>query len=509
MKYKFDKYTEKEIVNTYTEPEKKIPMIDNLDVLVVGGSPSGVAAAISAARNGAEVVIVERFGFLGGQSVFATVTQWEKRAFINNLGAVATRGIAKEMLDRIVALGNSDGMWETPPGSKEMRDGEEWLDVEDIKYVLMKMCEEAGVEILFHTLAVDVIVDPPEKNERADLPRLKGVIFENKTGRFGYWAKTIVDATADVDLVWEAIGEKGVMMVPPKERINAAFYTYFGGVDSEVFVEDYVLKNDSIDVYPNPENPDKVRRHLKEEKLLNIGKFEDLIEKADEKGYFSDLEEIYETNGVMLMFKMGVKWVGKDRWCAGVSSFKNLNLLDVWELSNYEKIRTKLEHMTLKVVRLLPGWEDAYIARTSLHMGCRQTRNLNAKYMLMKEDMFDPEHDRDDVIGRSNAHDPGKNKLKYAYPIPYGIIVPKYLDGVVVCTRAVGCGERIAVGAHRGITPGIVVGQAAGVAAALSTQENTSPHNLDVSKIQEILRDSDVVLEKETVELDYEIPDID
>ena len=69
-----------------------------------------------------------RFGFLGGQSVYGLVVQWEKGAFINNLGALARRGIAKETLERILAKGGSDGLWHTPPGCIEMRDAEEWLD---------------------------------------------------------------------------------------------------------------------------------------------------------------------------------------------------------------------------------------------------------------------------------------------------------------------------------------------------------------------------------------------
>lgn len=501
MKYQFDKYTEKKIVGTYTEAKKTIPVIDDLDVLIVGGSPSGVAAAVAAGRQGVNVLLVERYGFLGGQSVFSSVTQWEKRAFINNLGAVATRGIAKEMIDRIISLGNSDGLWETPPGSKEMRDGEEWLDVEDIKIVLMRMCEEAGVEILFHTLAVDVIVKPETNNDRMNLPRLEGVIFENKTGRFAYRAQTIVDATADVDLVWRAVGDQGVRMVPPDQRINASFYVYFGGIDSAKFVE-WILKQENLKTYPNIDNPEKVKRHLEESKLIKLGNFEDLVEKADEMGFFTELEEIYENEGIIVMIKPGMKWVGQDRWCVSFGSLKNVNLLDVWELSQYERIRTKIEHLGLKIMRLLPGWENSYISRTNVHMGQRQTRSLRANYMLTKKDIFKPDHDRPDVIGRSNAHDPGKNKLKAAYPIPYGILVPKSLDGCVVCTRAVGCAERTAVGAHRGITPGIVVGQAAGVAAALSSKQHNSPHELNVADIQKVLRDSDVVLDKEVIDLD-------
>jgi pimeloyl-ACP methyl ester carboxylesterase len=110
-RFNFDTYTSRPLYGHYREPARDIPILGDVDVLVVGGSQSGCAAAICAARHGASVQLVERFGFLGGQSVYSSVVQWEKRAFINNLGAVATRGIAREMVDRIVAKGGSDGLW--------------------------------------------------------------------------------------------------------------------------------------------------------------------------------------------------------------------------------------------------------------------------------------------------------------------------------------------------------------------------------------------------------------
>ena len=102
------------------------------------------------------------------------------RAFINNLGAVCTKGIPEEVKDRIVKQGGSDGMWETPPGCEEMRGGEEWLNPEAIKITLMEMCQEEGIELLFHTIAVDTIVDNNDKDS-AEKPKVRGVIFENKS----------------------------------------------------------------------------------------------------------------------------------------------------------------------------------------------------------------------------------------------------------------------------------------------------------------------------------------
>ena len=131
--------------------------------------------------------------------------------------------------------------------------------------------------------------------------------------------------------------------------------------------------------------------------------------------------------------------------------------------------------------------------------------------MLTGEDVFSPTNGSTatppDTVGRSGAHDPGKNRLRFAYPIPYGMIVPEKLDGVLCCARAVGAGPPVALNAHRGITPTIVVGQAAGTAAALAVKAGVQPRDVDLSALQTALRQDDVVLDAETMEFDFEIPE--
>ena len=501
--HEFDKFTKFSIKGYYEEPAKKIPILEELDVLVVGGSPSGVAAAICAARNGAHVRLVEQYGFLGGQNVFSLVVQWEKRAFINNLGAVATRGIAKEMLDRVLEKGGSDGLWDEPPGCEEMRDGEEWLDIEAIKLTLIEMCQEAGVELLFHTTAVDSMVTKGDGGRS----KVTGVIFENKTGRFAIKAKIVVDATSDLDIVWQAAGEKGCILRAPEERINAGFYVWYGGVENEKFIE-YAISIDDIKGYPNPKlYPDKVRRHLKEEKLIIFSGFGEVLEGADNKGMLDPIMDALEDADTMGFVLIQMKRV-KDMWCMHLFHLRAPNVLDTWQTTKFEILRIKLQNLMLPVLKLMPGWEDAYVARDSIHIGKRESRLLNAVTMLTKKDIFEPDHERSDCVGRSGAHDPGKNTLKKAYPIPYGIMVPKNLDGVVCCTRALGLADKDAISAHRGITPTIVVGQAAGTAAALAAASNIEARDLDLKKLRAALRDADVVLDIETVDLDINVKDV-
>jgi hypothetical protein len=506
-RFNFDEFTSRPLWGYYREPARDIPILGDVDVLVVGGSQSGCAAAICAARHGANVQLVERFGFLGGQSAYGLVVQWEKRAFINNLGAVATRGIAKEMVDRIVAKGGSDGLWKTPPGCVEMRDGEEWLNVEAIKLTLAEMCQEADVALLLHTMATDVIV------KRADLevPKATGVIFENKTGRFAITAKVIIDATADLDLVWRAIGDDGCAMRHPNTRMNASFYVWYGGINNERYVE-YLLNTPGQGGFPDPNKyPDKVRRHILEEKLVTVWGLAEILEQAKELGLLRHIQEALSGADIEQYSGLAMKYVGNARWCCSFGEFRGLNLLDTWELTTYEILRMKLANMMVPVMRLIPGWEDCYVARTNIHMGGRESRYLKAVRMLTQDDIFSPENETMptsvDTVGRSGAHDPGKNRLRVAYPIPYGMIVPERLNGVLCCTRAVGAEPPVALNAHRGIVPTIVVGQAAGTAAALAVQSGVESRDVDLKQLQCLLRKDDVVLDVERVEFDFEIPE--
>jgi ribulose 1,5-bisphosphate synthetase/thiazole synthase len=495
----------------HIEESRTIPIVKEYDVIVVGGSPSGCAAAICAARQGVSVIIVERNCFLGGQAVGSLVVQWEKRAFINNLGAVATRGIAKEILDQIIAKGNSDKLWEDSPGCEEMRDGEEWLDVEAVKHTLLEMCLKANVDILFDTLCVDVFLDERDDQQ---LARVKGIILENKSGRQAIKAKVVVDASAYLDVVWFAVGEKGVIIQPPEKRGKSGWYTWFGGVDSEKFVN-YCLRSKSKG-FPYFKNPSKVLHHLRTGRLLYFRGFDEILNKARQLGYLNEWKSSaqLEYSGDFLPNTVYVKWLGHDRWAwAGRVDLAH-DTLDAWDLSHVEINRQIFDWIILKIFRLIPGWENAYISRTSTRLGLRETRILKAVTMITTKDVFDPNHNRPDAIGRSSGHDPGKNKLWKAYPIPYGALIPKDLDGVICCSRSIGVDLGVPLNAHRGIVATMVVGEAAGTAAGLVALKNLDPRNVDIRKLRETLRKNDVVLDVETVKLStipkkyYEHPDL-
>jgi hypothetical protein len=200
---------------TYREPANNLPITRDVDVIIVGGGPAGLAAAIASARNGASTVLVERFGYLGGTataSLMACINGFRNQVEPDFTQTV--RGIAEEIVLKLKDLGGlgrspyPQKSYPTEPGQMEYSYA---IDTELFKYVTLKMCVDAGVDLLFHTwFCVPIVEDDV----------LKGVIVENKSGRQALLAKVVVDASGDGDVAaragapfWQTIEEEAPRLV--------------------------------------------------------------------------------------------------------------------------------------------------------------------------------------------------------------------------------------------------------------------------------------------------------
>ncbi len=194
---------------TVQEPVKKIDVVDSADVIVLGGGPSGCAAAIAAARLGADVLLVERYGYLGGMATGALVIGY----FEYDKGM---HGIVSEFNDRILADGGR--MVETNRVIKH----EPFFNPESFKYMCLDMTEKAGVRLLLHSWAVNTVV----KKDKVD-----AVIVESKSGRQALRAKIIVDCTGDADTAaWTGIPHENTT-----ESNGLALDFVYGNVDFDKF----------------------------------------------------------------------------------------------------------------------------------------------------------------------------------------------------------------------------------------------------------------------------------
>jgi hypothetical protein len=184
---------------TCREPAREIAVARDADVVVIGGGPAGLAAAVASARSGARTVLVERFGYLGGTataSLMACINGFRNQAEPDATQTV--RGIAEEI---ILALKDLDGLGASPypqkpyptlPGQLAYSYA---IDTEAFKYVTLRMCVDAGVDVMLHTLFCVPILDGGG---------LRGVIVENKSGRLALLARVVVDASGDGDVAARA-----------------------------------------------------------------------------------------------------------------------------------------------------------------------------------------------------------------------------------------------------------------------------------------------------------------
>lgn len=186
-------------MTTYLEPAKEIPVSRDTDVVVIGGGPAGLAAAIASARAGARTTLVEQFGYLGGTATASLMACIN--AFRNQREPDATqtvRGIAEEI---VLSLKEIDGLGKSPYQQKSYATESGQLeysyviDPEKFKYVTLRMSVEAGVNILFHTYFADTIVEDGI---------VRGVIVENKSGRQAIMARAVIDASGDGDVAARA-----------------------------------------------------------------------------------------------------------------------------------------------------------------------------------------------------------------------------------------------------------------------------------------------------------------
>ena len=186
-------------MKTHHEPARDIPVTRDADVIVVGGGPAGLAAAVAAARTGARTVLVEQMGYLGGTataSLMACINGFRNQ--VEPDGTQVVRGIAEEIvleLKRLGGLGRSpypQKPYPTEPGRLEYSYA---IDTEKFKYVTMKMCVDAGVDLMLHTWFGDSLVAGGA---------VRGAIVENKSGRQALRGRIVVDASGDADVAARA-----------------------------------------------------------------------------------------------------------------------------------------------------------------------------------------------------------------------------------------------------------------------------------------------------------------
>lgn len=440
------------------EAARTTPVFHETEVLVVGGGPGGLAAAIAAARAGAQTTLVDRYGCFGG---VITQVGVETVAWYRHAGTVDLEGIGREFERRADAAGAA-----TPDLQSESLA----LDSELFKTVADGMVLEAGVKPLLHCTATEPLMEDG---------LVTGVVTESKSGRRAIIAARVVDATGDADLAFRAGAPCHAR--PRGAAMGVTVMFSCSGVDKGRFL-DHVAA--SAPTYGDWGKCWAVRTDGKEDDLFSPY-LQEPFDRARADGLIPES-----------MRSIGGTW-GRVTDAGEVTSLNvvvmaGYDCTDVRDLTAAEIEGRRQALLAVEALRrYTPGFERARLRTFGSTLGTRDSRKIAGRYELTGADVRG-EARFSDSVGIFPEFLDGYGVLvlpttgRY-FQVPYGILVPQQVDNLLVAGRCV-AGDTVSHAATRNQLCCAVTGQAAGAAAAVSLAEGCTTGGLDVAVLQAELR---------------------
>ncbi|MDR7481479.1 MAG: FAD-dependent oxidoreductase [Armatimonadota bacterium] len=442
------------------------------DVVVVGGGPAGSVASIAAAREGARVVCVERYGFLGGTLTAAMVAPMMG---FHAGGQQVVRGLPQEIVERLQALGASPGH---VPDPIDFCASITPFDYEGLKRVLLEMAVAADVDLWLHTVfleaaAGDGVVERVRVWQKDGIKTLRAPVF--------------VDASGDGDLS-VAAGAPFEIGRPADGRPQPmTLMMRLGGVDWEEVMDHLAA------------HPDDVQHGQGIHERIDVG----WLRRLPSRGFagFGGLVSAARARG---------EWtIPRDRLLVfegvrpGEAVVNTTRVLDRVGVVGADLARAEVEgrqqaYFVAEFLRRhVPGFAAAYLLETPAQIGVRETRRVLGDYVLTADDVLGARKFDDAVACGAypiDIHDPASLRLvarrlpdgEY-YTIPYRCLLPRGGQNWLVAGRCISATHEAAA-AFRVSAIVMAIAQAAGIAAAIAVRQGTTPRGIDVQALQEALR---------------------
>ena len=436
------------------------------DVIVGGAGPAGICAAIAAKRGGANVLLIENSGLLGGTNILSLVGPLMT---YHNMKNQVIKGIAEEIIERLKKINGTLGHITDPLGFCSTVTP---IDTEALKRLYFELIQENDIDLLLHTKIIGA------HQENGDI---KYITVANKEGVYNIEATYFIDATGDGDIAHYAsaqyiIGRTSDNLCQPMTM---------------PFVVSNVDVNKLLDEVKN--NPDNFVIHKNYDyKYLGISGFFNEVTKAKNNGDFN---------------------INRDRVLLFQNVLKNEVTINMTRVNKYSALsaiertkaeiegRNQIQEVFNFLVKYVPGFEKSYISQTPHQIGIRETRHILCDYMITKEDVL--EHKKfDDAICVSafpmDIHSPDSASMEFddessaenlAFEIPLRSILPIGLNNLIVTGRMIGATHEAAA-SLRVCPVCMALGEAAGSLASIANKENVSIREVEYNTLSKHLNNN-------------------
>jgi hypothetical protein len=425
---------------------------ETFDVVVAGGGPAGIGAALAAATNGAKTLLLEEKAFFGG---VAAVSGW--MPFNRLLLDGGSRGGVHELF---VAKVKSLGPDAWREGKKSWVDGDGLhIHPDYLRLAVLELMEETGCKYRLHSPVTGAVKEGD---------RVTAALCDGKYGRACYPAKAFVDATGDGDLSTYAgacmrMGRETDGMFMP---VTLGFV--LGDVDEDRLFE--AIRNQGHAAYT------------------------DRIKAAEAEGYSVSMFYSFDRTTIP-----GLVSVNN----GGQRDLGVVNAMDLVDVNMAERtgLQVAVDFVRISRAKKLPGLENCRLVRTGAALGVRETRRIEGDYTLTLEDAQEGRHFSDVVAVRYGTIDPGglqesrdfHGTIKNGNEYPYRAMLPAGVEGLLAAGRCASL-THLGLTVCKSMGNMMGVGQAAGVAAALAALRGVTPRQLDPAAIQKRLAEMNVAL---------------